>query len=203
MLCCPRCVCAWRMPWASVSRSCSSTALHLLDTTTHSGVSLLPSFCRCGCCVMWLLYCLYLLVDDKYTAQLCMHGSAHLAAKLTRTGFIACNQRLVQHGISGLSKRQFSRGSLLPTSVPSSCDMNRGRLPAYQRTSLAPHSCSCHACRGALLLQLLDAYAVRYAEMLEGRSEHLPVNELAGGARIRHIFQEIFVAGLNALDPSK
>ena len=58
-------------------------------------------------------------------------------------------------------------------------------------------------CRGALLLQLLDAYAVRYAEMLEGRSEHLPVNELAGGARIRHIFQEIFVLGLNALDPSR
>ena len=61
----------------------------------------------------------------------------------------------------------------------------------------------CLVCRGALLLQLLDAYAVRYAEMLEGRSEHLPVNELAGGARIRHIFQEIFVSGLNALDPSR
>ena len=44
---------------------------------------------------------------------------------------------------------------------------------------------------------------MRYAEMLEGRSEHLPVNELAGGARIRHIFQEIFVSGLNALDPSR
>ena len=61
----------------------------------------------------------------------------------------------------------------------------------------------CLACRGALLLQLLDSYAVRYAEMLEGRSEHLPVNELAGGARIRHIFQEIFVSGLNALNPSR
>lgn len=58
-------------------------------------------------------------------------------------------------------------------------------------------------CRGALLLQLLDAYAVRYSEMLEGRSEALPVSELAGGARIRHIFQEIFHQGLTDLNPSR
>ena len=57
--------------------------------------------------------------------------------------------------------------------------------------------------RGALLLQLLDSYAVRYSEMLDGRSEHLPVSELAGGARIRHIFQEIFVNGLHELNPSR
>ncbi|KAK9813544.1 hypothetical protein WJX73_006112 [Symbiochloris irregularis] len=56
--------------------------------------------------------------------------------------------------------------------------------------------------RGALLLQLLDAYAVRYSEMLEGRSEALPVSELAGGARIRHIFQDIFHQGLSSLNPS-
>ena len=54
-----------------------------------------------------------------------------------------------------------------------------------------------------MLLQLLDAYAVRYSEMLEGRSEALPVSELAGGARIRHIFQEIFHQGLNSLNPSR
>ena len=58
-------------------------------------------------------------------------------------------------------------------------------------------------CRGALLLQLLDAYAVRYSEMLDGRSEHLPVSELAGGARIRHIFLDIFVNGLQELNPSR
>lgn len=57
--------------------------------------------------------------------------------------------------------------------------------------------------RGALLLQLLDSYAVRYSEMLDGRSEHLPVNELAGGARIRHIFLDIFVNGLQELNPSR
>ncbi|EIE21671.1 hypothetical protein COCSUDRAFT_37405 [Coccomyxa subellipsoidea C-169] len=59
-----------------------------------------------------------------------------------------------------------------------------------------------NAARGALLLQLLDSYAVRYSEMLDGRSEHLPVNELAGGARIRHIFLDIFVNGLQELNPS-
>lgn len=59
------------------------------------------------------------------------------------------------------------------------------------------------ACRGALLLQLLDSYATRYAEMLDGRSEALPVSELAGGARIRHIYQDIFVKGLDELNPSR
>lgn len=44
---------------------------------------------------------------------------------------------------------------------------------------------------------------MRYSEMLDGRSEHLPVNELAGGARIRHIFLDIFVNGLQELNPSK
>ena len=57
--------------------------------------------------------------------------------------------------------------------------------------------------RGALLLRLLDTYAVRYSEMLDGRSEHLPVSELAGGARIRHIFLDIFVNGLQELNPSR
>lgn len=58
-------------------------------------------------------------------------------------------------------------------------------------------------CSGALLLRLLDAYAVRYGEMLEGRSEQLPTSELAGGARIRHIFQDIFVEGVGQLNPSR
>ena len=58
-------------------------------------------------------------------------------------------------------------------------------------------------CSGALLLRLLDAYAVRYGEMLDGRSESLPTSELAGGARIRHIFQDIFVEGVGELNPSR
>ncbi len=39
--------------------------------------------------------------------------------------------------------------------------------------------------------------------MLDGRSEALPVSELAGGARIRHIYQDIFVRGLDDLNPSR
>ena len=44
---------------------------------------------------------------------------------------------------------------------------------------------------------------MRFSEMLDGRSEHLPTSELAGGARIRHIFQDIFVRGLSDLNPSR
>ena len=67
------------------------------------------------------------------------------------------------------------------------------------------HVCSesCVLYSGALLLRLLDAYAVRYGEMLDGRSEQLPTSELAGGARIRHIFQDIFVEGVGQLNPAK
>lgn len=57
------------------------------------------------------------------------------------------------------------------------------------------------AAQGALLLSVLDSYSSRFAEALDGQGEHLPVTELAGGARIRHIFQEIFTAGLEGLDP--
>lgn len=58
-------------------------------------------------------------------------------------------------------------------------------------------------CRGALLLHLLDAYASGYTQMLEGCSERMPVAELAGGARIRHIFREIFMKGLDKLNPAR
>ena len=54
-----------------------------------------------------------------------------------------------------------------------------------------------------MLLHLLDAYALRYTQMLEGCSEHMPVTELAGGARIRHIFRDIFMKGLDQINPSK
>lgn len=61
---------------------------------------------------------------------------------------------------------------------------------------------STDAARGALLLSVLDSYSSRFSSMLDGQGEHLPITELAGGARIRHIFQQIFTAGLNELDPT-
>ena len=57
------------------------------------------------------------------------------------------------------------------------------------------------AARGALLLSLLDSYSSRFSAVLEGRGEYLPVDEIAGGARIRHIFLHIFNARLDELDP--
>jgi hypothetical protein len=44
-------------------------------------------------------------------------------------------------------------------------------------------------CRGAALLQLLCGYAERFGALLQGHSEDMPLSELMGGARIRHIFQ--------------
>ena len=38
--------------------------------------------------------------------------------------------------------------------------------------------------------------------MLEGCSERMPVAELAGGARIRYIFREVFMKGLAELNPA-
>ncbi len=58
------------------------------------------------------------------------------------------------------------------------------------------------AARGALLLSILDSYAARFAAMLDGHGDHIPITELAGGARIRHIFLDIFSSGLDVLDPT-
>jgi dynamin 1-like protein len=61
---------------------------------------------------------------------------------------------------------------------------------------------SSSAARGAALLAILDSYATRFGALLDGHGEHLPITELAGGARVRHIFQEIFTAGLDGLQPT-
>ena len=59
----------------------------------------------------------------------------------------------------------------------------------------------CHPRRGAALLQLLCKYAERYSAMLDGRCEDMPLSELMGGARIRHIFVEIYGRQLRQMDP--
>ena len=97
---------------------------------------------------------------------------------------------------------------LPPTSGQACCIRVEGPAPpgCQQQTAPVALECSsdcCFVARGALLLQLLDAYSVRYTQMLEGCSEHMPVTELAGGARIRHIFQDIFMKGLDQLNPSR
>ncbi|KAI8108676.1 hypothetical protein M9435_005093 [Picochlorum sp. BPE23] len=58
------------------------------------------------------------------------------------------------------------------------------------------------AARGAMLLSILDSYTNRLTAALEGRGEHVPLAELAGGARIRHIFLNVFNPILDAMDPA-
>ena len=49
---------------------------------------------------------------------------------------------------------------------------------------------------------MLTEYSEQFANHLDGQDGHLPANEVAGGARIRHIFQNIFVKELNSIDPA-
>lgn len=51
-----------------------------------------------------------------------------------------------------------------------------------------------HCCSGAALLQMLCSYAERFGALLQGHSEDMPLSELMGGARIRHIFQVCMLA---------
>eukprot|EP00878_Enallax_costatus_P031935 GHUV01035007.1.p2 GENE.GHUV01035007.1~~GHUV01035007.1.p2 ORF type:complete len:107 (-),score=19.69 GHUV01035007.1:223-543(-) len=53
--------------------------------------------------------------------------------------------------------------------------------------------------RGAALLQMLCGYAERFSALLEGHSEDMPLSELMGGARIRHIFQVCWSLDLRCL----
>jgi len=55
--------------------------------------------------------------------------------------------------------------------------------------------------RGATLLSILDSYAARFAAALQGRGS-LPLGEVAGGARIRHIFLHVFNTSLDTMDPA-
>ena len=58
------------------------------------------------------------------------------------------------------------------------------------------------AARGGMLLSILDLYTNRLTAALEGRGEDVPLAELAGGARIRHIFLNVFNPILDAMDPA-
>jgi dynamin 1-like protein len=54
-----------------------------------------------------------------------------------------------------------------------------------------------------MLLRMLSEYSDRFSAMLDGKCLDLPTNELAGGARVRHVFIEVFVKGLREFNPSR
>lgn len=109
-------------------------------------------------------------------------------------------------GVSNLSR---SLNAILVESIRDALPTLRSRVEAAITSRMrdlrvygdAPPGATT-ASRGALLLTILDSYATSFAAALDGDGEHLPITELAGGARIRYIFQEIFTNGLDELDPT-
>ncbi|KAL5559625.1 hypothetical protein UlMin_035836 [Ulmus minor] len=55
--------------------------------------------------------------------------------------------------------------------------------------------------KGAILLNILSKYCEAFSAMVDGNSKDLSSKELSGGARIRYIFQSIFVKSLEEVDP--
>ncbi|KAH9760229.1 dynamin-1-like protein [Citrus sinensis] len=52
-----------------------------------------------------------------------------------------------------------------------------------------------------MLLNILTKYCEAFSAMVDGRSREISTKELSGGARIRYIFQSIFVKTLEEVDP--
>lgn len=57
--------------------------------------------------------------------------------------------------------------------------------------------------RAGALLQLVCGYAERFSSMLAGTCPDLPTTELAGGARVRHIFTHTFATGVRDVNPTR
>ena len=92
------------------------------------------------------------------------------------------------------------RGAL-PTLASALDDAVAARAAEVARLGDAPPGASA-AARGALLLGLLESYARNFSGAIAGTSPTLPLTELAGGARLRHVFQDVFVPAVSGLDPA-
>lgn len=55
--------------------------------------------------------------------------------------------------------------------------------------------------QGPLILHLMTKFAGTFVASIDGSSSEISTKELCGGARIYHIFNNIFVASLNDIDP--
>eukprot|EP00033_Pygsuia_biforma_P001892 GCRY01002113.1.p1 GENE.GCRY01002113.1~~GCRY01002113.1.p1 ORF type:complete len:785 (-),score=217.21 GCRY01002113.1:1050-3404(-) len=67
------------------------------------------------------------------------------------------------------------------------------------RLSASPFSSK--GSQGALLLQLLTSVSTHFIDVIDGKRPCFGSHELNGGARIAHIFHDIFGQGLDTLDP--
>jgi dynamin 1-like protein len=56
--------------------------------------------------------------------------------------------------------------------------------------------------RGALLLSILDSYSNGFAACLQGKARDEKNDHIRGGARIRHVFLNVFNPALDNLDPA-
>jgi|MDSW01.1.fsa_nt_gb dynamin 1-like protein len=59
------------------------------------------------------------------------------------------------------------------------------------------------ASQAALVLEKLHGYAASFTKSVAGRNEDLNTCALEGGARIHYVLQDIFVKGLESLDPTE
>ena len=89
-------------------------------------------------------------------------------------------------------------GSLLSSAAGTSSSAAATAAASLSRDDASP---AATAARGGLLLQLLESYSSAFAGALDGSSPALPLTQLAGGARLRHVFRDVFVRALDALDP--
>jgi|TARA_B110000967_G_scaffold11370_1_gene11139 dynamin 1-like protein len=57
--------------------------------------------------------------------------------------------------------------------------------------------------QAAMVLEKLHGYAARFTKAVAGKNEDLNTTALEGGARIHYVLQDIFVKGLESLDPTR
>lgn len=55
--------------------------------------------------------------------------------------------------------------------------------------------------QAALLLNIITRYSQGFSSIIDGKNEEMSTSELAGGARLHYIFQNIFVKSLDEVDP--
>eukprot|EP00873_Tetraselmis_striata_P044246 jgi/Tetstr1/464510/TSEL_009268.t1 len=103
----------------------------------------------------------------------------------------ALNSILVQHIAALLPSMRHSMEAQLNARVNEVAKY--GESPAGAST----------AAHGAMLLRLVSEFADCFGQMVNGNYAALPTNTIAGGARIRYIFRDIFMAGLDRLAPAE